>query len=267
MVLLYLESFGNPRKFARLARVLARTKPVIAVKSGRHALVTPGLAASSAALSEAAVATLFAQSGVIRTPGLTDGVRRRPAAVHPAGAGRQPGRRSSATPARWACSPSTSAWTPACRWPTTRPIDLGVERQPGGLGRGRPRGRGHDRTSTRWSWSTCRRWRSPASAHAAALRDAVAGATVPVVTTFLAVDGLLEHLAVLDADGRAGRGSVPSYRTLERAVAALAYAVTLRRLAGPAAGRGPGAGRHRPGRPRTRRWSAMRGADRSASAR
>ena len=42
VVLLYLESFGNPRKFARLARVLARTKPVIAVKSGRHSRVTPG---------------------------------------------------------------------------------------------------------------------------------------------------------------------------------------------------------------------------------
>ena len=39
VVLLYLESFGNPRKFARLARTLARSKPVIAVKSGRHALV------------------------------------------------------------------------------------------------------------------------------------------------------------------------------------------------------------------------------------
>ena len=34
VVLLYLESFGNPRKFARLARSLARKKPVIAVKSG-----------------------------------------------------------------------------------------------------------------------------------------------------------------------------------------------------------------------------------------
>src|SRR5690606_27041290 len=43
VVLLYLESFGNPRKFARLARSLARRKPVIAVKSGRHALVPPGL--------------------------------------------------------------------------------------------------------------------------------------------------------------------------------------------------------------------------------
>src|SRR5690606_24241476 len=38
VVLLYLESFGNPRKFARLARRLARTKPIVAVKSGRHAV-------------------------------------------------------------------------------------------------------------------------------------------------------------------------------------------------------------------------------------
>ncbi|HXV92997.1 MAG TPA: GNAT family N-acetyltransferase, partial [Pseudonocardia sp.] len=36
VVLLYLETFGNPRKFARLARRLARTKPVVAVKSGRY---------------------------------------------------------------------------------------------------------------------------------------------------------------------------------------------------------------------------------------
>src|SRR5690606_12154857 len=38
VVLLYLESFGNPRKFARLARRLARSKPIVAVKSGRHAV-------------------------------------------------------------------------------------------------------------------------------------------------------------------------------------------------------------------------------------
>ncbi len=36
VVLLYLETFGNPRKFSRLARRLARTKPIVAVKSGRH---------------------------------------------------------------------------------------------------------------------------------------------------------------------------------------------------------------------------------------
>src|SRR5450755_4270875 len=67
VVLLYLESFGNPRKFARLARVLARTKPVIAVKSGRHATLTPAPGPHSPQLSGAAVASLFAQAGVIRT--------------------------------------------------------------------------------------------------------------------------------------------------------------------------------------------------------
>ena len=70
VVLLYLESFGNPRKFARLARVLGKTKPVIAVKSGRHARTTAGLAGNQ--LDDAVVGTLFEQSGVIRTPGLTD---------------------------------------------------------------------------------------------------------------------------------------------------------------------------------------------------
>ena len=69
-MLLYLESFGNPRKFARLARVLGKTKPVIAVKSGRHARTTAGLAGNR--LDDAVVGTLFEQSGVIRTPGLTD---------------------------------------------------------------------------------------------------------------------------------------------------------------------------------------------------
>ncbi|HEY3155957.1 MAG TPA: acetate--CoA ligase family protein [Candidatus Eisenbacteria bacterium] len=69
LILLYLESFGNPHKFTQLARRVARTKPIIAVKSGR----TPGgsRAASShtgaLAGSDAAVDALFRQSGVIRT--------------------------------------------------------------------------------------------------------------------------------------------------------------------------------------------------------
>ena len=35
VILLYLESFGNPRRFARIARRVARRKPIVAVKSGR----------------------------------------------------------------------------------------------------------------------------------------------------------------------------------------------------------------------------------------
>jgi acyl-CoA synthetase (NDP forming) len=66
VVLLHLESFGNPRKFARLARRVGRTKPVVAVKSGRHVRMTEGLAGTSVAVPEESVAALFASAGVIR---------------------------------------------------------------------------------------------------------------------------------------------------------------------------------------------------------
>jgi acetyl coenzyme A synthetase (ADP forming)-like protein len=69
LVLLYLESFGNPRKFARTARRVARSKPVVAVKSGR---TTAGRRATSShtgallAASDVTVDALFRQAGVIR---------------------------------------------------------------------------------------------------------------------------------------------------------------------------------------------------------
>lgn len=65
VVLLYLESFGNPRKFARLARRLGRTKPIVAVASGRHAL-RPALAETAAEVNDTSVQALFDQAGIIR---------------------------------------------------------------------------------------------------------------------------------------------------------------------------------------------------------
>jgi len=68
-VALYLESFGNPRRFARIARALARRKPVIAVFSGRSvAGQRAGVSHTAAAASpDVAVDTLSAQAGIIRT--------------------------------------------------------------------------------------------------------------------------------------------------------------------------------------------------------
>jgi acyl-CoA synthetase (NDP forming)/GNAT superfamily N-acetyltransferase len=68
-VALYLESFGNPRKFARMVRALARRKPVLAVFSGRSpAGQRAGASHTAAAAAPAAtVDALFAQAGVIRT--------------------------------------------------------------------------------------------------------------------------------------------------------------------------------------------------------
>ncbi|WP_328519836.1 bifunctional acetate--CoA ligase family protein/GNAT family N-acetyltransferase [Kribbella sp. NBC_00359] len=65
---LYLESFGNPRKFGGLARLVGRTKPILVVKGGRSAGGRRAGASHTAAAStpETAVDALFAQSGVLR---------------------------------------------------------------------------------------------------------------------------------------------------------------------------------------------------------
>jgi acetyl coenzyme A synthetase (ADP forming)-like protein len=74
LVLLYVESFGNPRKFARLARRLARRKPALALKSGTTAAGARAASSHTAALagSEAAVDALFRQAGVIRAASLEE---------------------------------------------------------------------------------------------------------------------------------------------------------------------------------------------------
>jgi acyl-CoA synthetase (NDP forming)/GNAT superfamily N-acetyltransferase len=68
-IVLYLESFGNPRKFARVARRVGARKPILAVKSGRGR--AGGRAAGShtgalLAASDVTVDALFRQAGVIR---------------------------------------------------------------------------------------------------------------------------------------------------------------------------------------------------------
>jgi acetyl coenzyme A synthetase (ADP forming)-like protein len=69
VVVLYLESFGNPRKFARVAPELARKKPIVAMKAGRSTAGARAAASHSAALAnlDVAVDALFEQAGVIRT--------------------------------------------------------------------------------------------------------------------------------------------------------------------------------------------------------
>jgi acetyl coenzyme A synthetase (ADP forming)-like protein len=68
VVLLYLESVGNPRKFARIARRVSRRKPVVAVKSGRSSAGVRAASSHTAAMAtpEVAVDALFRQAGVVR---------------------------------------------------------------------------------------------------------------------------------------------------------------------------------------------------------
>ena len=61
VVLLYLESFGNPRRFSRIARRVSRTKPIVAVKSGNRD-----------GRDSAVIDALFLQTGVIRVETLEE---------------------------------------------------------------------------------------------------------------------------------------------------------------------------------------------------
>lgn len=74
VMLLYLESFGNPRRFARLARRIGRHKPLLVVKAGRSAAGSKAASSHTAALaaSETAVDALFHQAGIIRADTLEE---------------------------------------------------------------------------------------------------------------------------------------------------------------------------------------------------
>ncbi|MCI0694206.1 acetate--CoA ligase family protein [candidate division KSB1 bacterium] len=68
VVLMYLESFGNPRKFVQLAREVSRRKPIVMVKSGRSEAGARAVSSHTGAIAGADLAfdALFAQCGVLR---------------------------------------------------------------------------------------------------------------------------------------------------------------------------------------------------------
>lgn len=75
LALLYIESFTNPRRFARVARRVGRRKPVVVVKSGRSASGARAASSHTGALlaaSDRTTEALFEQSGVIRAETLAE---------------------------------------------------------------------------------------------------------------------------------------------------------------------------------------------------
>ncbi|GAA2800294.1 bifunctional GNAT family N-acetyltransferase/acetate--CoA ligase family protein [Saccharopolyspora taberi] len=224
VVLLYLESFGNPRKFARLARRLARTKPIVAVKSGRNA-VRPGLAATSVQVDETSVQALFDQSGVIRVESVAEMFDAALLLAHqplPAGERVSIVGNSSALGMLAADAAQAQGLLLA-----GEPVDVGAGARPEAFAaavRAEALREDVDALVTVFVPPVA----VPGSAYARALREALHEADVaerkPVVTTFLAAEGVPDELAVPGAGGAPGRGSVPSYPSPERAVLALARA-------------------------------------------
>jgi acyl-CoA synthetase (NDP forming)/GNAT superfamily N-acetyltransferase len=74
VILLYLESFGNPRRFARIARAVSRSKPIVVVKAGHRTAIEETTRPDSAAFvaGDAPVDALFRQTGVIRAETLDE---------------------------------------------------------------------------------------------------------------------------------------------------------------------------------------------------
>ncbi|MCR6490430.1 bifunctional GNAT family N-acetyltransferase/acetate--CoA ligase family protein [Amycolatopsis sp. OK19-0408] len=223
LVLLYLESFGNPRKFARLARRLARTKPIVAVKSGRHA-VRPQLAATSTEIDEASVQALFEQAGVVRVESLAQLFDTALVFAHqPLPAGPRIGivGNSSAIGLLAADTARMQGLRLAFD-----PVDVGPQAGPEDFADAV----GEALTSPETDALVvvfAPPVAIPGTAYARALRETVVelGQRKPIVSTFLAAEGVPDELAVLTEDGTPTRGSIPSYPSPERAVNALARVV------------------------------------------
>ncbi len=68
VILMYLETFGNPRRFTRIARRVARKKPIVVVKSGRTVAGARAASSHTGSLAgkDAAVDALLSQCGVMR---------------------------------------------------------------------------------------------------------------------------------------------------------------------------------------------------------
>jgi len=223
VVLLYLESIGNPRKFSRLARRVSRRKPVIAVKSGRSTQGVPmGHAVREMRAPQAAVDAMFRQAGVIQVDNLDEMFDVAQLVAH------QPLPRGN----RVAVVGNSDALGLLA---ADAAVAVGLEV-------GHPVALGSDATAEDFEEALDRAIDDPAVDSVVAVfipplnttGEEVANVLAavgeqsdkPLVSTFLATEGIPELLRVPDVTGStAGRGSVPSYPAVEAAVRALARVV------------------------------------------
>jgi acyl-CoA synthetase (NDP forming)/RimJ/RimL family protein N-acetyltransferase len=234
-VLLHLESLGNPRKFTRLARRLSRTKPIVAVKTGRTTQGVPlGHAARALTLPDHAVSALFAQAGLIRVedlPELFDVAQL--LAYQPLPAGNRVTIIDNSDSLRLLAEDTAAALGLA----PLPAVDLGPGADADDFAAALADVLADDAVDAvviLYTPPVFGKGPSPQSRSAgaratgdAAVADKIVrlagGGAKPVVTTFLGRTGMPGELRLRGADGEAGPGSVPSYPSPEEAVRALAY--------------------------------------------
>jgi acyl-CoA synthetase (NDP forming)/GNAT superfamily N-acetyltransferase len=220
VVLMYLESFGNPRKFARLARRLGRTKPIVAVNSGAGTVVA-GLRTTGVDLPDETARALFERSGVIRVDTVGDlfdvalllTSQPLPDGPRIAVVGNST---ALAVLVRNACAAEGLS--------LDRVIDVGVDARPQEYGRALREVLDDDEVDAVVAVFVPPLQPSSGEAVAQALRQVSSEARKPIVSTFLGFEGVPDALAAHGPSSPAP-GSVPSFPSPERAVRALARAV------------------------------------------
>jgi acyl-CoA synthetase (NDP forming)/GNAT superfamily N-acetyltransferase len=222
VVLLYLESIGNPRKFGRIARRLSLSKPVLAVKTGTAAVGTRASRDLSAAVPPAAVDALFRQSGVVRVDTLNEMFDVASLLAY------QPlprGPRVAVIGNSDALGLLTADAAAGAGLEVVRtPIDLGTEAGAAEFDPAlRELAEAQEVDSIVVVYAPRLESRAPEVARI--LAEVASTTDKPVVTTFLGSRGIPPALRVEDARGVLQPGSVPSFPSPEEAVRALAHAV------------------------------------------
>lgn len=212
VVLLYLETFGNPRKFFRLARRISEDKPVVVVKTGQRAEM-PG----------SAFEAMFQQAGVIRTDAISEMFDVAQILAHqPLPAGSKVGLiGNSDALCRLAADASDAAG-----------LDVRCSRDLGPKASATDYADALASTLNDESCDTVDNVDAvivmytptvdaSSSDDVARVLASAATAGKPIITTFLGSRGIPPALRTVDEHGVAARGSIPSYPTPEEAVRAL----------------------------------------------
>jgi acyl-CoA synthetase (NDP forming)/ribosomal protein S18 acetylase RimI-like enzyme len=223
VVLLYLESIGNPRKFSRIARRVSRRKPVIAVRSGRTTQGVPmGHAVRSFVAPQAAVDAMFRQAGVIQVDNLDEMFDVAQLVAH------QPlprGNRVAVVGNSDAIGLLAADAAAAAGLEVREPIALGPDATAEDFEEALDAAIDDPEVD-----SVVAVFIPPLNTSGEEVANVLAAvgeqSEKPLVSTFLASEGVPELLRVPDVAGStAGRGSVPSYPAPEAAVRALARVV------------------------------------------
>jgi acyl-CoA synthetase (NDP forming)/GNAT superfamily N-acetyltransferase len=236
VVLLYLESIGNPRKFSRIARRVSLRKPIIAVRSGRTTQGIPmGHAVRQIAAPPAAVDAMFRQAGVIQVDTLEEMFDVAQLLAH------QPlprGRRVAIVGNSDALGLLAADAAAAVGLVVNKSVALGADATAEDFEDALDAAIDDPDVD-----SVVAVYIPPLNVSGEDVANVLAAvgeqSDKPLVSSFLGAEGVPELLRVPDVAGHtAGRGSVPSYPAVEAAVRALArvvgYAVWLRTPDGPA---------------------------------